>query len=89
MVTLRGAVTARREEGRRRGEGALALVQRNRDGGWDGVGWGGSEPAIFRFHDEFSRLACCETEGGGGASGREKKGTGIIIANYERVFVLT
>jgi hypothetical protein len=52
-------------------------------------GGGGSEPAIFRFHDEFSRLACCETEGGGGASGREKKGTGIIIANYERVFVLT
>jgi hypothetical protein len=45
---------------------------------------------IFRFHDEFCRLACCETEGKGkGTSGMEKKGTGIIMANYERLLVLT
>lgn len=73
-----------------RGGGArVGATQSGRRMGWGRVGGGGSEPAIFRFHDEFSRLACCETEGGGGASGREKKGTGIIIANYERVFVLT
>ena len=70
---------------------ALALVQSNRDGGGMGrVGIGAA--AIFRFHDEFSRLACCETvrrKGGGGTSGREGKGTGIIMANYERGLGLT
>lgn len=64
LVTLRGAVTARREE-----EGGLG-AGRSR---WcnaigSGAGWGllGSEPAIFRFHDEPSRRACCETERKGG-----------------------
>ena len=88
FVTSRGAATARRvaEEGARGRR--LRWYKAIRTGaGWVGLG---SELAIFRFHDdEFSRLACCGRKGGGGTSGREGKGTGIIMANYERGLGLT
>nr|CAB3478418.1 unnamed protein product [Digitaria exilis] len=63
LVTLRGAVTARREEGPSEWGGARRSRWCNAIGTGAGWAWLGSEPAIFRFHDEPSRRACCETGG--------------------------
>jgi hypothetical protein len=92
---LHGAVTAGRKEGReaeRGGAGrsptlAQATGMRCVALRCVGLGIGIGALAIFRFDDEFSRLACCETEG---EEGDEWNGEGstIITANYERRLVL-